>query len=1542
MENNYTNNYNKNYKKDYKNKAKKKFKQIIRQRKTVFMVFIVVFGLVFCSVLFNISYPLYQKGIAALEKTLKGTLAWSDAHIGPNGTINLRNVYIYENNSDVAIDTEGNSGSAIHEKKDKMVVLYGENVQLDMGLVLMMKYLFLPFDKITEYDKSRLIELSGKEEKTLSYVFLKSLQKVEIDTIRANITFPKDNYLLDLLEVALFSKKMLPYDGYLNLNHIYANIITPMVNIQTNDFDLDFNLSDFKGISAIYGGAVELGKIKQEVVFDIAGNFLTKDFFNNVEMTTAINSTSYNALGITPLEIELYKTFGDVVFNVEWVDTDINIIGAIKDNVLDVDISLKEAKVEDIFIFDINNEIESFSKDILSGQGRITGNIKEKKLQYSMQMKNNDNSKNTISVDISGDEDYINFSDIVVQLTNQYFIADGGMSLLNFGINGRVSLSLDKPLLNDKIKGDFYFTNTPFSSIGRSSSFYINDVEQDNITVEYSKIERFFRINTAGISKPIIDIYADEFDTYDIRIQQFPMSIVASVYNANDITYLNNSYVNAHINFKYQYARISDATYSIEAFNTLQRTDTISMKGRYNERRIFIDESTFSFLNVLAEGEKIQGSMNGNFYTSFYDEEKTPVTMRVIIEEQGLKKQYDILAKYMRKNVYRLSANKDFIVDISFDNNAALNRIDTLSHINVNANNFYMPFIQSRIYSHSSISLDNTAITNAKIDISIQQEPAQSPSSTDTDMVSFVLKANYNQGEGIIHTLSFANNNNRFEGIGNFSLSDTLINMSIIELPSIEDAQVQQTTIQGQSLSIEYGLVTKSLNIASRNIQLGLFTDKINGIINGDFLIDRERKNILGSISESTIRLETDTYTISSDFYLEGFSNDANMTINNLHIVKEDMIVQFPKIQIKNFNHIEGNFSLAQENTITGDIKALYEGEGLIDAEQSFITAFESNPNNILEHMGDFSGNIRLAPMMLDTAEMMERYSYNIDIKSTDDITFIRDKRRNILIRLDNKERLITGNIGGVNNLVFLTLGGSYKPSDMKLDIGIRHINVGVLNTELFHNMDIIEIEQMMIKGSVGIQGNILDPSVYGAIQIEELDGFFPFFNTQVSVDNMSILISDKDISIVNTHFKVDKNIIFMSAQGKLAGGVLDYLDIIVSTKKDNPFPAKRFRFAGIEVTGDIAARVDVFVQDNIVDIKGRGIITNATISNELFSARQQIAIARGKTRKKTLTINAEVYATVNNGVIFVWPSNTFPVLKAGFSDNQEIIVGFDGELREFSIHSNLFFDSGTIYYFDKPFDIHTLEVRMDEFNTADDPYIVSLDASSRIRYDDRNYLLELTTQSTVLSNMQVHLSATPYLSNNEISAIFGQSITPDTALQNTDSSTSIGLVSSLIKISDPVSNIGIFSRIENALQRSLKVDSVSFRSKMVQNLLDFSISSNRNTTESADNTSFYSYNTDVFLPYLLDKSSFAIGKYIDIVYLNFGVELDTAVAIQTSRATYNNDSLFIPIKTALNVEIPTPLVDFTWTGTVEPHTYDNRSNYIPMNFLTISWQKKF
>jgi hypothetical protein len=76
-----------------------------------------------------------------------------------------------------------------------------------------------------------------------------------------------------------------------------------------------------------------------------------------------------------------------------------------------------------------------------------------------------------------------------------------------------------------------------------------------------------------------------------------------------------------------------------------------------------------------------------------------------------------------------------------------------------------------------------------------------------------------------------------------------------------------------------------------------------------------------------------------------------------------------------------------------------------------------------------------------------------------------------------------------------------------------------------------------------------------------------------------------------------------------------------VSTKKDALCKANRFRIGGVEITGNMEGNIDVFVQDDIVDIKGTGIVTNATVSNELFSVRQQIAVKRGETRKKTLVI---------------------------------------------------------------------------------------------------------------------------------------------------------------------------------------------------------------------------------------------------------------------------------------------------------------------------------
>jgi hypothetical protein len=126
----------------------------------------------------------------------------------------------------------------------------------------------------------------------------------------------------------------------------------------------------------------------------------------------------------------------------------------------------------------------------------------------------------------------------------------------------------------------------------------------------------------------------------------------------------------------------------------------------------------------------------------------------------------------------------------------------------------------------------------------------------------------------------------------------------------------------------------------------------------------------------------------------------------------------------------------------------------LINTEKSLREILElsraDTQDNPLKYIGDFSGNILLTPALLDDAEIIERYSYNIGIESNNGITIIRDERRNILIRLDNKESRIAGNIGGLHNRVFMTLEGSYKPRDMKLSIDINHINMGLLNDECF------------------------------------------------------------------------------------------------------------------------------------------------------------------------------------------------------------------------------------------------------------------------------------------------------------------------------------------------------------------------------------------------------------------------------------------------------------------------------------------------------------
>lgn len=1519
----------------------------VQQVIILFLSVVFTFAFILSSIFFNMGIKFYQKGILLLEEVLDGHVFWDDVYISPSGIITFKDIYIYERDADE--DTSSETAHFLTINEDQHIMLYAKEITLDISPTIAMKYAFTPFLQLSEHDQTRL-NLLFNGRKSINYYILKMLRRIEISTVEGELTFPRDQYLLDLLEEMLFSKQLLPMDCDLVLNDINVRINLPVASIKTNTFDIHFNLSDYKGIHAEFGGGMNSTKFKQEVSLNLGGTLATTDFFNHLNVQTNFENITYNTINFLPLTLELDKSLENLAINISATDadTDFNIVGNIVDNTIDVNLALKDVNLENIVSVDMVNMRDTFSikNDKISGNVSLVGDFKEKTFDYQANITNDNGSKNNININIYGDESYLNFDDLVIEISNQYLLVTGGLSFLNLGLNGNVSFALAQPLLQKSVQGNFIFENTPYSSVGVSSDFYINNVKQDDIKLEYSSLERFVELSLLQSQEiiPILNLVFSETNQYHLLMRNFPLNLLTSFMledTINSMESIQDYFIYSDISFIYSNSNISDLEYDIGMYHSKGLQNYIKVKGVFDHEQLFIEDMKFYFQS--RNKNPIQGSASGNVYVSFYNRVKNPLDLKLILQDDKRNHQstYKISIKALRNSHYRISINQDIEIDVDFDDEIIKN-FRALKKVSISAEDFLFPYTELLLTTNSSMVNFNATIPN-KINVDLQLYLSQNHQKV------FGILTEYENYYGNISDFFISNGDSNaitektLEGFGSYSYDKDkkLIEANIIETPNIggDTSIIVQKTIKSQSLNIGYGLISKNLAVEARNIKLGTFTNRVNGIVNGDFLLDLKNKNLSGIILPSTIALKSKTYNVTTEFYVDKLDEQAKIDINKLNISDTQTKLFFPAITIDKFNHIDANF-LYTKLVKKKVYQTIYEGNLFFKSVKPIYYVQDDVDKNPFTVIDNFNASVILNPVSLKDSKIARKYRYNIQIRNRLGNITVKDAFHDIFIELDNHSGQIKGKIGHSDSIFQASLSGSYDFTHIDSTLRIMQFDVGRFDDEYWNNKSILEIDDMIIKGALTFKGESTVPSIYGYIEMNPLSGYMPYFNKELFFNNMKILFSDKDISLINSYIKVDKDKLFLNAHGRINGLLLDAVQLKVFSDEDG-FKAKKVRFGQTEVTGLIKGQVDVLIENDTMEIDADTFLDNALVSSERFSKRQQESIRYATiSPKDPITIVANIKVITGQGVVFAWPRSSFPVLKAGFAKDQEVIIEYDGFTNDYGVLGDLYFNSGTIYYFDKPFDIKDLKITIDDYNEVTNPYVDILNAEADVRYNNQRYILYLNANSTTLSDMSVNISSTPYLSSDDLVKIFGQSIVPNSNVASDANVDSVGLVSSLVKVSDTISNIGFFSRFEHALQRSLHLDYVAFRSKVVQNLLEYSINpSNRNIASQISPE----VSSDNFFQYLLNNSTMELGKYIDIIYINLQIELDVQTSFENDPyATWTTDTDYvISYNTALNVEMPTPFFDLTWTGAIKPYVYRTYS-YIPISLLTISWSKRY
>ncbi len=283
---------------------------------------------------------------------------------------------------------------------------------------------------------------------------------------------------------------------------------------------------------------------------------------------------------------------------------------------------------------------------------------------------------------------------------------------------------------------------------------------------------------------------------------------------------------------------------------------------------------------------------------------------------------------------------------------------------------------------------------------------------------------------------------------------------------------------------------------------------------------------------------------------------------------------------------------------------------------------------------------------------------------------------------------------------------------------------------------------------------------------------------------------------------------------------------------------------------------------------------------------------------------------TVRTGkrVEFLWPSETFPVLRTTAAAGGGVDVTYRGDTGGYTVKGATEVHGGEIFYFDRSFVVKSGSIVFDETEAAFDPRIT---ARAEVRewdsVENEEVKIYLDADSR-LSQFSPRFSSDPSRTDVQILAMIGAPIFERAGEQG------LG-VQALMLSSDILSQFGLLRPFEQRIRQLLNLDMFSIRTQIVQNLVAqkvFGVELNP-----------------------LDNTALSLGKYLgNDLFLEMLVRLQSRPGVAGS----SNPTGTLTSEVELNIEWATPFFLLEWSFL--PKTPETL--FLADNSLSMQWRYSY
>jgi len=615
-------------------------------------------------------------------------------------------------------------------------------------------------------------------------------------------------------------------------------------------------------------------------------------------------------------------------------------------------------------------------------------------------------------------------------------------------------------------------------------------------------------------------------------------------------------------------------------------------------------------------------------------------------------------------------------------------------------------------------------------------------------------------------------------------------------------AVVITDNMENYRVDVAYSDSNLNLILSGSSMRLGRFSAKAAHLTldgetrvhvnpSGSFNADINLSSLKGKLYDRNFNLNTQIVI-----------NDDELTVRRIVIGLDELNCEIPQFVLNKKTGTAG---------AKGDLKLLLNDnktEGFLTLNANFI------PVNSWLKMGEamdyFEGKVHVDKFRHGNGPETQNFDIDFTRGGNNNALLVSGGPKNMLrLQVDNDGNFYAGLSSP--SPVRGTAIGNISNSTINASCNDLYIDAAGLFDILPKSKDIY-LTGGYVNASVDIRGSLSDPGFFGQARGTSLRFRIPsFIPVELRPIPFNIIIDGNEIRFGPVSASVGKGAGSASGRFFIDRWIPSVFNIDILIPRETPVPYS-VNLTGLVATGDTSGNMKLSRENMSLDVSGDLYVNNTVLGIN----SEDIKKSQGQDSFMDLDTNSIVNLTISTGPVveFVYPDSKFPILRANPDIGTRLRVKADTAKRQFSIASEVKIRGGEIFYFERSFYIRSGLIVFKENELRFAPRL-SARAEVRDRNEDGPVTISMIVDNAPLMDFTARFESTPPLSQMEILALMGQSITGSQSDENAGSY--MGFVNST---TDILAQLYMYRQFESRLRNLLQLDMFSFRTQVFQNAL--------------------------------------------------------------------------------------------------------------------------